>query len=146
MANPTLVRGSGNFTTSSSTTLTLFNTQTEGFSKSANLINIPLPLSNSSGVIVFDLLGVTREVRVKGTVTISDSDPIGQFTNDLDSLLTGNQGNTGSSKVGYTFNPTSISGSFTVYVNDVTWDFTAGDPNTIEYSLTLFEADGSNSG
>jgi len=144
--NPRLTRGGVNFSTSLSTTLHLYNANSESPVKSANLINIPIPISDSSGTIVFDLLGVTREVRIRGRFAVSGSLTIEKFTQDLNSLVDGNQGDTGGGQVGYIFNPVSISGTFTVYVNDVNWEFRAGEPNTLDYSLTLFEADGSTSG
>ncbi len=150
MADPKLERGGTNFDSSSSTTLTLFNTQTESVRKSANLINLPLPVTDSSGALVFDLLGTTREIAVRGKHTTSDA-TVGNFTGDLNSLIDGNQGNTGSAQIGYKYTPVSISGAaadntIRVYVNDVNWDFRAGEPNTVEYNLILFEVDPSNSG
>ncbi len=146
MADPTLTRGATNFNTSGSTTLTLYNGQTENMTKSANLINLPLPASDSSGQVVFDLLGVTREFRVTGIFTTTDNVDGWKFVRDLASLIDGAQGDTGSSQVGYTYRSriwndgNSVqTDDIKVYVNDVTMDWKAGEATTVEYSITLFE-------
>ena|SRR3990167_3548712 len=144
MADPTIIKGSGTFLTSGGTTLTFYNTQTEAFRKSANLINLPIPASNSSGALIFDLLGVTREITLNGKFTTSDNSSVKNFTSDLNSLVTGKQGNTGGGQKGYQFVPISISGVsgtyMSVFVNDVNWTFTAGEPNTLDWSVSLMEA------
>jgi len=156
MANPTLKGGTddGNknpdFKTSGSRTLTLFNIENENFAKSANFININLPLGDSEDTIIFNLLGTTRNIRLRGVVTSSDA-TVGDFVFDLNNLITGQQGDTGADdQVGYIYTPQSISGAtggtgtvapeIRVFVNDVSWDFDAGNPGSIKYSITLFEA------
>ena len=144
MSDPTLTKGSGTFFTSSTAILTLYNTQTEGVTKSANLINLPMPTGDSDEIIVFDLLGVTRELKVRGRFTTSDG-TINNFAKDLNSLVAGKQGDTGGGQVGYDYTPQSTGVKITVYVNTVSWDFVAGEPNSLDYNISLIEA-GSNSG
>ena len=145
MTDPTLTGGTADasnpvFATSGTRILTLYNATNEGFSKSANFININVPTGNSDETIIFDLLGVTRNIKIRGTVTSADA-TVKDFTLDLNNLITGTQGETGADEqVGYLYAPQGItSGNIRVYVNDVSWDYVAGEPNTITYSLTLFE-------
>lgn len=136
MSDPTLARGGTNFATSASTTLTLYNTQSEDFKKSANLITMALPKSETS--ISFDMLGVSFDITVSGTfVETTAPVTVANFISDLNSLIQGNQANTGGAQVGYTFTPVSYGSTITVYVNDVSWTYNAGEPTKLTYSLTL---------
>lgn len=148
MGDPTIVKGgTPNFVTSSSTTLTFYNTQSESFRKSANLITFNLPASDSDNAIAFDLLGTTRQVTIRGTFVVSGGNlSINNFTSDLNSLIKGNQGNTGGSQTGYNYSASSISETMRVYVNDVNWDFKAGEPSSLEYTVVLVQISGAASG
>jgi len=156
MADPTLSRGATNFETSGSLVLTLYNTFTESIKKSANLIPFNMPTKDSDETIAFDMLGVTRDITIRGKFTTDDNADIWKFADDLDSLIDGNQGDTGAAKVGYTYTPVSLnfgsSGAtdrndtegystktLNVYVNDASYDFVQGEPSTLSFSLSLIE-------
>lgn len=137
MTNPTLAKGGGTFASSGSATLTLYHVQTESARKSANLIPLPLPTTDSSSTTAFDLLGVTREINIRGRFTSSDG-TLTDYVTDLQSLVAGAQGNTGGGQVGYIYTGVSISGTPRVYVNDVSVDYNAG-AEIIDYTLRLLE-------
>jgi len=137
MANPTLTKGSGTFSTSGTAILTLYNTQTENVRKSANIIPYPLPGTDSSSAIAFDLLGVTREINIRGKFASTDG-TLTTFITDLLSLIAGTQGNTGGGQVGYVYTGVGILGTPRVYVNDVTIDYHAG-AEILEYTIRLLE-------
>lgn len=166
MADPTLATTSGTFITSGTSILTLYNTDTESIKKSANLIPFNMPTKDSDETIAFDLLGVTRDITVRGKFTVEDNADIWKFAEDLDNLINGNQGSVGG-QVGYTYTSVSLnfgsSGSadrinttgtnpytgntyasdgtktFRVYVNDGNFDFIKGDPNMLSWSLSLIQ-------
>ena len=148
MANVTLVRGATNFATSASTTLTFYNTQRESPRQSANLIPIPIPGSGSTSLIAFDLLGTTFDGKIRG-IFVETTAPltVKNFTSDLMSLNSGAQGNTGAAQVGYLLTLQSVNGDisnqFRVYINDVSWDYVAGEPMTIEYEVSFLRVDSS---
>lgn len=132
MADPTLQRAGATFLSSGSNTITFTNTQTETFTKSSNLLVFAMPGSDASGALIFDLLGVSNEITIAGVYTSSDG-TVSDFTSDLDTLNNGAQ-------AGDTYTPSSINRAVAVYVNDATWDWVAGEPNTITYRITLYEA------
>ena len=142
MANPTITKSNGSFQTSGTSELTFYDAQTESFRKNAGLINIPLPATDSSGAVIFDLLGTTREITVRGKfVPTGGNVTIGKFTRDINSLIQGSQGD-----LSYSFSAVSISGAISVYVQDANWDYSTGEgPNIVDYSVSLIEA-GSGSG
>ena len=145
MANPTLTKGSGTFNSSGSAVLTLYHASESG-SKSANLINIAVPTQDSGSTIAFDILGVTREFTLTGMCTVSDVATLSNFVLDLNGLIQGQQGNTGSSQIGYVYACQSTGTNVRVYVNDASWEYRAGEPNSISYTLTLYEVSSTNSG
>lgn len=139
MTNPTLSRLSGSFSSSASTTLTLYNGD-ESSRKDAGIINIPIPLTDASNSIAFDLLGVTRTITIKGTFVAGASPlTLANFCADLDSLIQGNQGNTGSNQSGYTYSSPTLGSSLRVYVQDSNWNIEPGNTQEIGYSITLLQ-------
>lgn len=165
MVDSTLARGATNFLSSSSTTLTLYNVQSEVIKKSNSLIRMPFPFADSKDSIMADLLGASRDFIVEGRFTTQDVSDVYRFVRDLASiktvnaatLINGDQSDTGGSQVGYVYTPVvnnisstgSLTGTLqetlTVYVNDVSVTFEPGSPNDVRYSLTLYEGSKTNS-
>lgn len=161
VTNPTLLGGASKvFTSSTSSTLTLYGVQSETIRKSANLLDFPMPTADSNEKLLFDLMGTSREITVEGIFvtgmgSITDSY---KYAADLaglgnHSLINGSQGNTTYQKPGYDYTSEIMnrgnSGSvitIRVYVNDVTITGEKGNPNSFNYSITLLECSGSSSG
>lgn len=155
MVNPTLTKSGVTFNTSGGTTLTLYNASSESGAKDANLIPLPLPLQDSDQTILMDLLGVTRTFTVNGKYTTGDDGGnVYLFARDLDLLINGNQG--GGSQAGWTYTSvvlnleadgTLVTSPVTkrVYVERVSYDTEAGNPNILSYSISLIEANSSTS-
>jgi len=161
MANPTLTRGSGNFLSSGTTVLTLYNVQTEAIDKSSGLMRVPLPVlpnADSNNAIMADLLGNSRDIQIEGRFTTQDVADAYKFVRDIVSIgginaqtLIYGQGNTGGGKVGYTYTPVvnnfsstgqltgTLQETMTVYVSKAHVTFTAGEPNTVNYTIVLYE-------
>jgi len=94
--NPTIVAGSSKtFRSSNSNTLTLYNVVSEEIRKSSGVIEMPMPLSDSDEKFVFDLMGASREISIKGTVTAEDVGGranLWKYAHDLVGLADGNGG------------------------------------------------------
>jgi len=123
--------------------------------------------ADSNSAIMADLLGNSRDFHLEGRFTTQDISHAYKFVRDLASIgatdpqtLIYGQGDTQvtpnplSPKVGYTYTPVALNlsstglitgtaqSTTTVYVNDVNVTLTAGEPNTVNYSLTLYEGSG----
>jgi hypothetical protein len=121
------------------------------------LIELPMPLNDSDKKIMFDLMGTAREITLEGTVTVDDvgSGNLYKYARDIvglgvNSLIFGNQGLNGG-QAGYIYIPESLNrGSsgitIRVYVNDAQIKSDAGNPNALDYSVTLVECNGTDSG
>lgn len=156
MTDPTLLKGTGVpqgtsipaiFATSSSRTLTLYNTQSESFAKNSNLTKMPLPGTNSDQTIEFDLFGCNREITVRGTF-IETTAPLDvlDFTTDLNNLIFGSQGNTGASgtpQVGYIYTPVSHAFTIRVFIDSIDFSYDAGAPTKLEYTIKMTEVSSS---
>ncbi len=166
MANARLVAGSGHsFLSSGGATFTLYNITSEVIKKTNALIRVPFPLADSNDAIMADLLGANRDIVVEGHCSTEDVSDIYKYVRDLSSikdvnagtLISGDQSDTGSGTIGYSYVPVvsnmsstgTLSGTLqetlTVYVNDVNVTYEGGDPNKIKYSLTLYEGSSTNS-
>ena len=161
ITNPTLAGGgTKTFASSSSAILTLYGVQRETISKDSSLINFPMPLNDSDAKIVFDLMGVSRTIKIEGTVTVDDVASLYNYAQDLagltnNSLIFGNQGNTATGydgKAGYAYTPEILNrgnaGTTTiiVYVESVNIVSEKANPNSFTYDISLIEAKGSTSG
>ena len=167
MVDATITRGSGNFLSSGSSVLTLPNITTESIKKSAQLIRVPFPMADSYNSIMADLLGCSRDITVSGSAYVDDisGGDIYKFARDLASiktknpqtLITGDQSDTGGSQVGFVYNSVvlnmsstgqltgTLAETMTVYVNDSQLTFNGGDVNTVTFSLTMYEGSKTNS-
>ena len=163
MVNAWLQRGSGSFLSSGGTQLVLYNIKSEVIKKSNNLIRVPFPMADSNNAIMADLLGASRDIVIEGHASTGDNVDLYKFARDLASikeknaqtLITGDQSNTGGGFTGYNYFPVSLNMSSTglvadqelirVYVNDVSVTYEGGDANKVKYSLTLYEGSSTNS-
>jgi len=165
MVDAQLIRGSGSFLSSGGTALLLPNITSEVVKKSNSLIRVPFPGTDSNYSIMADLLGASRDIIIEGNYSSGDNADIYKFVRDLASiktvnaqtLINGDQSNTGSNQVGYSYLPVvsnmSSTGAITggsqetmrVYVNDVSVTYEGGDVNKVRYSLTLYEGSSTNS-
>lgn len=168
ITNPTLTAGISTFfrgNGSPSATLTLYGVQSEVIRKSSNMIDMPLPVSDSNAKLLFDLLGANREITIEGKVTSADVTLLYNYANDLAGLMTitsgnpswnpgtlvyGSQGNTGNAQIGYTYTSEILNRgnagtviTMKVYVMDVQITGEAGNPNSFNYTITLQECSGS---
>jgi len=156
LTNPTLAGGaSKTFTSSTSSTLTLYNVQEELIHKTSNLFDFPMPTLDSNKKILMDLMGCTRTISIKGIVTKDDVSDIYKFADDIaglgtNALIFGTQGSNGG-QIGYVYTPEILNrgrGSnttITVYVLDAEVKAIKADPNSFEYSIELMECDSTNS-
>ena len=157
VTNPTLAgNGTKTFASSTSATLTLYGVQSEVIRKSANMIDMPLPMTDSNGKLLFDLMGTSREITIEGKVTNYDVANLYNYAQDLaglgtNSLIFGSQG-TNTSTAGYVYTSyilnignSGATVTVQVYVNDVQITSEAGNTNSFNYTITLMECSGTGS-
>jgi len=151
VTNPTIASTNGNnFLSSSSKTLTLYNTTLENISKTAGVIDMPMPTSDSDDKIVMDLMGASRTISIEGTASIEDvgagnlykyaRDITGIASDGSGTLIDGEQGTTV-----YTYTPEVLNrgGSDTtinVCITEASVKADKGNPNELSYSITMIEA------
>ena len=110
----------------------LGNIQNETQTKDSNLINFPLPASDSSAAILLDLLGTTRTINIDG-IKSGSAATLNTFITTIEALIAGTQ-------TGVTYvSSLSTFSSKKVFVNSFTWSYVKGDPSKISYSLQLTE-------
>ena len=161
ITNPTLQCGASlQFFSSASTTLTLYGC-TETVTKDANLIDFPMPLSDSDQKIMMDFMGASRSIQIDGVVTGSDiggAANLYKYARDITglkgvvyaSLISGNQGSNGG-QAGYTYSSyvlnlgTSSPSTMSVYVMSANVKAEPGNTNSFSYSINLMECSGTTS-
>lgn len=113
---------------------TLGTVQSEESAKDAGLFFSPIPGSDSSSALQLDIFGATRTITIKGTWSPEFTDYANRaaFIADLDALINGAQ----SSK---TYHSDTSNQDYTVLVSNAQWTASEGDPNSIEYTITLQE-------
>lgn len=161
VTDPYIVGGSVVFSDSGTSTLTFYGVQSEAISKSSGLIDLPMPISDSDKKIAMDLMGTSRTITIEGIASASQVTNLYNYINDLvglknsptaarNTLIFGGQGSNGG-QVGWKYYPEqlnrgrSVNIYINVYVVDVTSTATAGNPNSISYTVTLMECSGSTS-
>lgn len=158
VTNPTLSNdGSKVFSSSGSSTLTLYGVQSESISKNSNMIEFPIPTQDSNKRLLMDLLGASRSVSISGVVSESDigSGNLYKYVDDLvglgaNTLVNGDQKGDGS-VAGYTYTSEvmnygrGVNSTFSVYVMDVSATRVKGETISFAYQINLIEADGANS-
>jgi hypothetical protein len=99
--------------------------------KSSNLFNQPMPATDSSGALILDLFGVSRNISISGTVTGSVA-TIQAFINTLEGYQNGSQ-------AVKSFVSSIHSAAKNVYINNFTWTYAEGKPTILNYTLDLIE-------
>lgn len=149
------------FSESGSNKLYFYGVQSEVISKTSGLIDLPMPVSDSNSKIVMDLMGASRTIQLNGIVTTADVSNLYNYVNDLVGIkgyptsgkyvsLFGEQGSNGG-QAGWKYYPESLNRGratdifITVYVTDVSVTSDAGNPNSINYSISLMECNASSS-
>jgi len=111
-----------------------FNNSDISIKKSANLMELPMPLSDSSDTDVFDFMGCTKKITLNGVFDAANngSSAIIGFTGSVDSLIQGQQTYS-------TLKSINIAGSLIVKADNFNYDYLRGNPNSIRYNLTLIQ-------
>lgn len=103
----------------------------ESSTKSSNLFNFPMPLSDSDKTILMDLFGVSRTITVEGVKTGTVSE-LRTFVNDIENLQDGKQST-------LTFVSSWTNSNKQVLIQDFTHTKAEADESKVGYSLTLVE-------
>ena len=106
----------------------------EDVTKDAGLFQMPMPGSDSSSAVMFDIFGASRTIKISGTFTVGDSGyaTLALFIAALDALVDGSQ-----TVITYT---SGKSGStYNVMVMDVNWKSEVGGVNKVDYNITMVE-------
>ncbi len=108
------------------------NVQNEGQRKNAGLFTQPIPTSDSDSTILLDLFGTTKNMTIEGIKSGTAS--------GLNTFITAIEGIANGSQTGSTFvSSLSTYANKTVFVKDFGWNYAAGDPSKITYTLELQE-------
>jgi len=139
------------FQSSSSNVLTFYDIQDEEIAKNAGLIDMPMPTLDSNGKIVMDLMGTGREIVISGIVGTADvgTGCLYKYAADIvgigpHTLINGQQGTTIYGQ--YVYTPETLNRGNTgtqvtinVVVGDASIKGVKGNPESMEYSITLME-------
>jgi len=139
------------FQSSSSNVLTFYDVQSEDISKNAGLMDMPMPTQDSDGKIVMDLMGTGREILITGIVGTADvgTGKLYLYAADIaglgvHTLVNGQQGTAIYGQ--YVYTPETLNRGNTgaqitinVVVSDASIKSVKGDPESMEYSVTLLE-------
>jgi len=107
--------------------------QREAVKKDANLVILPLPMSDASKTDVFDYMGVTKTIDVEGIYVGNNIGSIAGWIGSMSSLVDGQQ--TGPSTY-----VSTIIGSNVIKIWYFNYDWIQGDPNKVSYSLRMIES------
>lgn len=110
---------------------TMGKIKSESWTKDAGLFQMPMPASNSDSQILLDIFGTSLNLNIKGTfINGMSSKTCSQFIGELYALVDGAQ-------TAKTYESEMYGTSIIGLVTSVTWDTEAGNPNTVEYTITL---------
>ncbi len=112
----------------------LGNVQKEKIRKSAGVTQIALPDSDSSDAILIPTTGPTTKISISGTYTGTKSE-LQTFAGYLNSWIT-KGGKISESNLTFV---SDFNGNFNIRVVDGDWDWDAGNPNRINWNLSLVE-------
>jgi len=103
----------------------------EDINKDAQLFQMPLPATDSSGLVGLDLFGATKTITIKGKYV---GTAISTFVAQIQGLVSGTQN--------IKTYVSDTAGSLKVLVQNVRWNYETGVPNVINYELSMLEAGG----
>lgn len=106
----------------------------EFFRKIGGLIEIASVYEDSDKTLVIDFSGPIKKITLGGTFTGTKSE-IKVFTAELDAILDGTQDDTS------TYTSDVLTSTIEVKLSAFDWEYIAGDPAFIRYTLTLTESD-----
>ena len=106
--------------------------QNESQVKDSGLFTQPLVINDSANTILLDLFGVTRTISIDGIKTGSVA-VLNTFITDIEGIENGTQ--TSSTFV----SSLSTFANKTVFIKSFRWNYLAGNPGKITYSLELIE-------
>ena len=103
----------------------------ESSTKSSNLFNFPMPLSDSDQAILMDIFGTTRTITVDGVKTGVVAD-LRTFINNIEALQNGEQSN-------LTFVSSWTNANKEVLIQDFTHTKISADESKVSYTLIMTE-------
>lgn len=109
----------------------LGSVSSESSTKSSNLFNFPMPLSDSDEAILMDIFGTSRTITLEGIKTGVIAD-LRTFVNNIEALQNGEQAN-------LTFVSSWTNSNKEVLIQDFTHTKTKADESEVGYNLTLVE-------
>ncbi len=109
----------------------LGDVSSEQSTKSSNLFQFPMPLSDSDKAILMDIFGTSRNITVDGVKTGAVA-ALRTFVTDIEGLQNGAQ-------VALTFVSSWTNVNKTVLIQDFTHTKIGADENKVGYTLTLVE-------
>ena len=109
----------------------LGDVNSEVSTKSSNLFNFPMPLSDSDEAILMDIFGTSRTITVEGVKTGTVSE-LRTFVNNIEALQNGEQSN-------LTFVSSWTNSNKEVLIQDFTYTKISSDESKVGYNLSLVE-------
>lgn len=105
----------------------------ETSTKSSNLFNFPMPLSDSDEAILMDIFGTSRTISLEGVKTGEIAD-LRTFVNNIEALQNGEQSN-------LTFVSSWTNSNKEVLIQDFSHTKISADESKVSYSLNLLEGE-----
>jgi len=109
----------------------LGDVSSESSTKSSNLFQFPMPLSDSDAAILMDIFGTSRTITIEGVKTGLIAS-LRTFVTDIETIQNGEQS-------GSTFVSSWTGANKTVLIQDFTHTKLKADENEVNYTLVLEE-------
>jgi len=109
----------------------LGDVSSESSTKSSNLFQFPMPLSDSDKAVLMDIFGTSRTITVEGIKT-GEVAALRTFVTDIETIQNGEQS-------GSTFVSSWTNSNKTVLIQDFTHTKAKSDESKVGYNLTLIE-------
>jgi len=109
----------------------LGDVSSESSTKSSNLFQFPMPLSDSDAAILMDIFGTSRTITIEGVKTGLIA-ALRTFVTDIETIQNGEQS-------GSTFVSSWTNANKTVLIQDFTHTKVQADESKVGYTLTLVE-------
>jgi hypothetical protein len=123
------------------------NGQSVTVNKSSSIMTFPIPFSDSSSVLGYDVSGVKRDFVYNGIVTAQDMDCITRFIQVMDSLINGQQLESNTTLT-YKFNRNWLGLSWgastnpiNIMITNFSYTYNAGQECQLQYSVQISECD-----
>ena len=109
----------------------LGDVSSESSTKSSNLFQFPMPLSDSDKAVLMDIFGTSRTITIEGVKT-GEVAALRTFVTDIETIQNGEQS-------GSTFVSSWTGANKTVLIQDFTHTKLKADENEVNYTLVLEE-------